>query len=263
MDERSWEFFRRAVKRITPTAEQEQYSYFRVVKQHFRPGMRWLDGGCGHTLVPYWMTGGRELEKYFLSNAEMVVGTDIDAPSLEKESSIRRVACDLESVCFPDQSFDLVTMNMVVEHLADPPRVYREVYRILKPGGVLIVHTPNVLNWINLVAKFTPQWFHVLIRGRIFGSSEEDLFPVRYRSNTPGKMQEHLERTGFSQVEVMRFSGRPLAMESRLLVVAQCLVHRVVSSFPNLREILCGVAVKPGMEAGPLTAVPAASAMES
>ncbi|MBI5774664.1 MAG: class I SAM-dependent methyltransferase [Verrucomicrobia bacterium] len=47
---------------------------------------------------------------------------------------------------YPDASFDLVTATEVIEHLEDFRRVVREVRRVLKPGGVCILSTPNILN---------------------------------------------------------------------------------------------------------------------
>src|SRR3984957_14664666 len=47
---------------------------------------------------------------------------------------------------FSDASFDLVMMLEVIEHLADIPHMLGEIARVMKPGGVAIVTTPNRLN---------------------------------------------------------------------------------------------------------------------
>ena len=47
---------------------------------------------------------------------------------------------------YPDSSFDLVTCTEVIEHLEHYRSALREMARVLRPGGVLIVTTPNVLN---------------------------------------------------------------------------------------------------------------------
>lgn len=47
---------------------------------------------------------------------------------------------------YPDASFDIVTATEVIEHLEDFRRVVREIHRVLKPGGVCILSTPNILN---------------------------------------------------------------------------------------------------------------------
>ena len=47
---------------------------------------------------------------------------------------------------FVDDSFDCVTLQEVVEHLENVPHLFREVHRVLKPGGSFILTTPNRLN---------------------------------------------------------------------------------------------------------------------
>ena len=51
-----------------------------------------------------------------------------------------------ERLPYPDSSFDLVTCTEVIEHLEHYRSVLREVSRVLRPGGVFVVSTPNVLN---------------------------------------------------------------------------------------------------------------------
>lgn len=51
-----------------------------------------------------------------------------------------------EPLPYADQSFNVVTATEVIEHLEDFRRVVREIYRVLKPGGVCILSTPNILN---------------------------------------------------------------------------------------------------------------------
>jgi 2-polyprenyl-3-methyl-5-hydroxy-6-metoxy-1,4-benzoquinol methylase len=47
---------------------------------------------------------------------------------------------------YPDATFDAITCTEVIEHLEDFRAALREISRVLKPGGVFVVSTPNVLN---------------------------------------------------------------------------------------------------------------------
>ena len=47
---------------------------------------------------------------------------------------------------FEDGSFDGVDLKDVLEHLENPAQTIREVARVLRPGGVAVISTPNVLN---------------------------------------------------------------------------------------------------------------------
>ena len=57
---------------------------------------------------------------------------------------------------YPDASFDVVTATEVVEHLEHYRETLREIFRVLKPGGVAILSTPNILN-LNSRLRFL--WF--------------------------------------------------------------------------------------------------------
>lgn len=49
----------------------------------------------------------------------------------------------LKECCFPDNTFDAITANHVLEHIHDPLSLLKECRRILKPGGTLVVTCPN------------------------------------------------------------------------------------------------------------------------
>ncbi len=79
-----------------------------------------------------------------------------------------------ESLPFADRSFDLVTMNQVVEHVSDPVAVVREAVRVLRDGGALYVACPNYLRfyephyklfWFPLLPKPIGRWY-LKLRGR-------------------------------------------------------------------------------------------------
>lgn len=61
-----------------------------------------------------------------------------------------------EKLPYPGASFDLVTATEVVEHLENHRDVLRELHRVLKPGGLCILTTPNILN-LNSRLRFL--WF--------------------------------------------------------------------------------------------------------
>lgn len=64
---------------------------------------------------------------------------------------------DLLSAGFPDARFDLVTVRHVIEHIAEPHSFMAELARILKPGGRLLIETPNSEALGR--AWFGPNWY--------------------------------------------------------------------------------------------------------
>ncbi len=53
----------------------------------------------------------------------------------------------LQDAGFPDNHFDVITLFEVIEHLLDPQDLLKEILRILKPGGVLLIGTGNANSW--------------------------------------------------------------------------------------------------------------------
>lgn len=95
-------------------------------------------------------------------------------------------AGELEDAAFPDQSFDVVTMWDVLEHLHDPDRGLHEIYRILKPGGLLVIRVPNLASW----------------DAKLFGKYWAGFDAPRHLYvYTPQTLSKQLEQAGFSVEE--------------------------------------------------------------
>lgn len=62
----------------------------------------------------------------------------------------------LETVPFPDESFDMVHSSHVIEHVADPQTFLTQTFRILKPGGWCLCATPNTASF--QARCFGPAW---------------------------------------------------------------------------------------------------------
>lgn len=63
---------------------------------------------------------------------------------------------EIDKFPYPDKSFGLVNSNSVIEHFMDPSNYLREIFRILRPGGYLIVVTPHwPYAWKNFYNTFT------------------------------------------------------------------------------------------------------------
>lgn len=99
------------------------------------PQGRLLDVGCGSG---QWLGSMREL-------GWQVEGLDFDESSLRvaRQRGLDVRCGALEEQCFPDAIFDAVTLHHVIEHVHYPVRTLTECARILKPGGTLVVCTPN------------------------------------------------------------------------------------------------------------------------
>src|SRR6267143_1760416 len=71
-----------------------------------------------------------------------VVSVDLDP----QHPSVLRVDAN-DPLPFPDEVFDLVWCTEVIEHVVDPAFTLGEINRVLKPGGRLLLSTPNSAFW--------------------------------------------------------------------------------------------------------------------
>ncbi len=113
---------------------------------------RVFDVGCGdgkflnRMLQLGWSVAGVDFDAKAVANAKSMYGLDLHRG-------------DLASARFAADSFDAVTMSHVMEHLPDPLALLAEVQRILKPGGRLVLTTPNSGSFGH--EKFQGYWFGV------------------------------------------------------------------------------------------------------
>ncbi len=161
-----------------------------MVRSHVAAQSSVLDLGCGR--------GG--VVELLWREVRLAAGLDPDSPSLNEHRAhgmpvIRGVG---ERLPFVDESFDLVVSLWVLEHLQEPVDTFREVRRVLRPGGHFVFLTPNMRNPLmvaNRIGKALPGLQRRLVP-RFYGRDEADTFPVRYRANTVEAVRAHAQASG-------------------------------------------------------------------
>jgi SAM-dependent methyltransferase len=181
---------------IAPDVASSQMAYRDFLLRHLAKAPRWLDLGCGHQFLPDWAwTPNAKL----LSSLPRMVGVDTDLPSLTRHDFLcHRVVSDIQSLPFPAGSFDLVTANMVMEHVEEPGRVLAEVRRVLAPRGLFLFHTPNGASPLIQLARRTPAQLKTRLIGFFEDRGAEDIYPTVYRINTPREVAELADKADFS-----------------------------------------------------------------
>jgi 2-polyprenyl-3-methyl-5-hydroxy-6-metoxy-1,4-benzoquinol methylase len=93
--------------------------------------------------------------------------------------------CDLQEARLPDRHFDACVLIEVAEHLPHPLATFTEIFRLLKPGGMVYVTTPNFASFRSLLQR--EGWNAVIPSGHLYLFSAETLHAL-------------LESIGFRQI---------------------------------------------------------------
>jgi len=122
------------------------FSYFGPIREtglrsvlwlHAKWRGRLLDVGCGSgdflkcMQELGWDVMGVEADRVAAENAKLAVGSQ------------KIYTGQFEDISFPKNGFDVITMVHVVEHVIDPAGTIQKCFSLLKPGGLLIIVTPN------------------------------------------------------------------------------------------------------------------------
>ncbi|MFH1002485.1 MAG: methyltransferase domain-containing protein [bacterium] len=108
--------------------------------------MRFLEVGCGEGLAM----------KQAMKRKWEVQGQDISpafAKLVKNNLGIAIFVGQLEEATFPDNYFDIVYLDSVIEHVPRPSILMKSIHRILKPGGLVYIVCPNEDSFINFVKQ--------------------------------------------------------------------------------------------------------------
>lgn len=134
--------------RANPIVDYEQHvrsvTVLKLLDAH--PGELILDIGCGNA---------RDILQ-ILSTGAKVVGVDI-SEGMVSSAKNALAACgiyqvmlqvgDATTLPFLDRKFDKILCSEVIEHIPDAQKALTEMWRVLKPGGSVVLSTPNPMSW--------------------------------------------------------------------------------------------------------------------
>ena len=94
-----------------------------------------LEIGCGRG----------EILRHFKKLGLEVEGIDLspESPNFNKDINVTVMNIETEKLPYADNYFDIVYSKSLLEHLIDPDKFMKEVYRVLKPDGILLTLVPD------------------------------------------------------------------------------------------------------------------------
>ncbi|HLB22542.1 MAG TPA: class I SAM-dependent methyltransferase [Dehalococcoidia bacterium] len=211
-----------------------------VIHDYVRAGDVMLDAGCG---------SGRVFQYHFdaRQRPRLIIGIDVTTEPRGNRNVDTAARADLGALPFHDATFDVAISSHVAEHLTQPERVFGELSRVLKPGGRLLILTPNRWHYVTVSSALLPHSFHLKFN-QWRGVDAHDIFPTAYKANTAGRLRSLYERAGLAVDRIEQFETEPeyLAFSTptyALGVAYERLVNRV-GLLKNFRVNLLAVGHK-------------------
>jgi 2-polyprenyl-3-methyl-5-hydroxy-6-metoxy-1,4-benzoquinol methylase len=168
--------------------------YEAAVARLLAEGGAWLDVGSGRMVFP----NNPALARRLADRCRSLVGVDPDDNIHDNPFVHRRVQCTIDAF-HTDETFDLVTLRMVAEHVADPEAAVGALARLTRHGGRVVIYTVNKRAPLALLAALLPMRLHHLLKRLVWRTQERDTFPVVYRMNTRRQLRRLFTAHGFSE----------------------------------------------------------------
>lgn len=195
------------------------------------------DSSC----LDYGAGRGNVKQMNFLGMAKFVAGVDPERGVLENPNLNDAKLLDMANnvIPYPDNSFDVVFSDNVMEHVQVPAVVFKEILRVLKPGGYFLAKTPNKWHYMPVIARWTPTWFHRFYN-RIRGREAIDTFPTAYKCNSKKVVEDLSRESGFGVKEIRFIEGRPEYLRLTFpTYLIGCIYERIVNSTAFLTRFRC------------------------
>ncbi|MAJ64397.1 MAG: methyltransferase [Alphaproteobacteria bacterium] len=163
-------------------------SSFLYKKYNLKKGDKFLEVGCGRG----------EFLKGFIDLGIDGYGVDQtdNAKKICVNSEIKIADLEKELLPYDDNFFDIIYSKSVVEHFYYPEKLFKEMHRVLKPGGILLTLTPD---WENTYKIFYEDYTHRT--------------PFTYNS-----LKDIQSIVGFTEIKVQKFIQLPILWENKIHV---------------------------------------------
>jgi methionine biosynthesis protein MetW len=136
------------------TAQQREYeaAYASTESEYGMPDRKIADGALRDKRILSIGCGtGNDL--WHLTTENEVLGLDYaqSAPEVARRHNVQILECDLnceQILPFADNSFDIIVLKDILEHLLDPLAVLKEVRRVMNENGYAVISVPNHFYWL-------------------------------------------------------------------------------------------------------------------
>lgn len=211
------------------------YPNFRNAGQHYQdilgrlitPSTRVLELGCGR----------ESLAAPQFDQARTSVGIDLGFDDLTANQTVAHpVLATGEELPFAPAAFDVITSQWVMEHIAEPRRVFGEMARVLRPGGHIVIFTTNWRNYVPRASYLLPHMLQSLLATQLLKRPAHETFPVYYRANTQNDIARHATQFGLVMRQCL-YSGNPFYFAFSPPLFRLALWYEQMTDAPRRRQL--------------------------
>lgn len=199
-----------------------------------------LDAGCGDGEI------GRMLKERMRAD---VYGIDISKKgvAIARKKGLKPKVADMSKrIPFASNTFDLVISSATIEHVMNPDVFLKEIHRVLRPGGLVLISTPNLSFWLNrllFLVGLYPLFLEASTEAKVgYGRFSKFFYGMQlvghiHVLNLPA-LKELLQYHKFS---IDRIIGNTVDFESpksKFLTTVYRFIDKAMSHFPSLSSDL-------------------------
>jgi len=186
--------------RLMPDYVDPGYVYDDLLHKYAPLSKTWIDAGCGDN------SDIKQMPEY----QGLAVGFDLEDRKQEKY-----LRADIHHIPLKNNSVDLISSRWVAEHLEIPEKALKELHRVLKPGGRLLIRTTGKWHYISLFSRFAPMPLKRFL-------SPAPVFPTFFRLNDQTAFQRYFSETSGWRMEKIHYIenlqyGNPIGFVFSLL----------------------------------------------
>jgi SAM-dependent methyltransferase len=123
-------------------------------------------------------------------NFKLKIQSDLITPAPGCSGEIPFIQMNVYDLPIKNTCIDLILLRFVLEHLVKPETAFQEIKRILKPGGIVIILTTNLISPFIFLPKILPHSIREKLFHWLFNVPLTDVFPTYHRLNRKGKIKE-------------------------------------------------------------------------
>lgn len=200
------------------------------INSKISPELTILDAGCG---------SGASILFNLVGRANKLIGIDlVKFDPILSQAGIILLNNDLSKIDIDDSSVDLVISRSVLEHLSDVESIYKEIHRILRPGGSFLFLVPNLWDYVSIISYLIPNKFHAFIISKLTEREAKDVFPTYYKSNTERSIKGLASITSFDVESIEHLGQYPYMLEfNGFIFYIGVLYDKLITRFSKLKYL--------------------------